>query len=135
MTLTATQIYNLVYAFSTVLLAVFFIFLIKKSYKLPTGSIGPELNLLTYGYLIDIGLAAIKSEPYWEHIPNFLVPIKGLLVLFIGIINLGLLVHNFKLANLIETGGLTNSKKKCTKRVSIFWGVLSVFIFLTFKMF
>jgi hypothetical protein len=134
--MTQDQMLNLGYAFATVLFTVVLIVLIKVFGNLKTGLIGPELNLLTYGFLWDTISGATRGENYWPHITPELTAFKTLILIFIVFINTVLMAWNFKLADQVENINLyTKSQKKWRKLWSTFFGVLSFIFFLTIKTF
>lgn len=126
---------ELVYAVFFVFLVVLALLILKCIARVPKGSLGVELNLLTYGYLIDTIMKWVRGEPFWVNIsPNYLLEFKAAILITIIILNTGLLGWNFHLVYRIETEKeLSKYKRFGLKFLSLLIGFISLVIFLTFK--
>ncbi|MBD2752603.1 hypothetical protein [Spirosoma validum] len=130
------QIVSLIVSFLTILVTVILIVFVKIYSKIPSGAIGPELNLLTYGTLWDLIISAMKGEDYWKNIEPTLLPYKSFILTFIVILNFVMMAWNFKLANLIEKKrSLSMHTKKQLKGVSLFLGLISLCFYTVFQVF
>src|ERR1700709_590897 len=113
MLLTPEQQVNLGLATAAIFLSVGFVWIIKKFGNVENSNIGPELNLLTYGYISDTIVKAINGDKYWH---SFNGPLTRSWILFIiTFLNLILLFWNLKLEQSNKTGTLEINKKKYLK--------------------
>jgi len=132
------MVLDIVSALMTVLVTIALLVGIKKFGNIKIGLVGPEFNLLTYGYLWDTCLLALRGENYWTLIPSYLIPFKSFLLLAIVLFNAVLMVINLKIANKIDTETESRSdiqKKRNYKMLSFFLGTLALFLFIIFKAF
>lgn len=113
---------DLFYAGLAVFFSVFAVALIRYFGNLPVGRVGTDLNLLTYGFLWDTALKALRPLEYWPRFQQDLWPInKGTTLLVIATCNLILMGFNMKLADRID---IRKAKAKATltftERIGLF---------------
>jgi hypothetical protein len=122
---------NVFYAGLTVFVTVIFINIIRTFGKLPVSFVGPDLNLLTYGFLFDTTLKALRGTVYWPHFHSLLGEINRPTTLFvISLINLLALGFNMKLAHQAEKMANSRVKTWAMKPLITAIGVFSLVIFL-----
>ena len=122
---------NLVYAVLTVLVTVVFVIFVRVFGKLPTSLVGPDLNLLTYGFLWDTTAKALRGVEYWPRFNPLLWRVNKATTLFaIAFVNLIVLGGNLKFAHSVE------KMEKGRLRTWVFcplvnaFGVFSLILFL-----
>ncbi|MEP6669104.1 MAG: hypothetical protein ABJF10_08130 [Chthoniobacter sp.] len=122
---------SLTYAILTVFVTVWLVVLVRVFGKLPVSLVGPDLNLLTYGFLWDTAMKALKEQPYWPSFEPLLLGINKPTTLFtIALLNFILLAANFKIAYRVEkmTDGVL--KTWIGKPSVTTLGVFSLIVFL-----
>jgi len=127
----SVQLDNLFYAVLTVFVTVVFVTALRVFGKLPVSLIGPDLNLLTYGFLWDTASKALRGAEYWPRFVPLAWNVNRPTTLFvISAVNLLALGSNMKLAHLVEgmkKGGL---KDWVLRPLVTMLGVFSLFVFL-----
>ena len=122
---------NLFYAVLTVSVVVGLVAAARAFGKLKPTRLGPDLNLLTYGFLWDITLKAVRGREYW---PNFHAdqwPInKATTLLVIALINVVFTAWNMKLDESISAKGFAGLKLFLTRVFSLAIGITSLLMFL-----
>ncbi len=126
---------ELFYASMTAVVTVLLVIGLRVFGKLPVSSFGPDFNLLTYGFLWDTTINAVKGNQYWDRFDPTVWPInKPTTLLVIAIFNLVLLAGNMKLANKVEEiykqKGRTAYTEWFLKPVAIALGITSLIAFL-----
>jgi hypothetical protein len=118
-----------------IIAAIGLIILIKKFGKVPIGHVGPDMNLLTYGFLWDTIFAALQGEHYFSRIEPAFNGERGLILAAIAIGNLILLAWNFQVVQEIESARKINQRAKLGGKrfLSLFLGLMSLFAFLVIK--
>ena len=84
----------------TVGVTVFLIHFVRKFGNIPTGFMGPDLNLLSFGFLWDTIVKSVLDGNYWPGFPEAdtaLLP-KAVTLAIVVFFNIVLLLGNFKLA-------------------------------------
>ncbi len=130
--MTPPQIFELAAASLTVIVTIILVIFLKVYGNLPVGNIGPELNLLTYGFLWDTVLKAVTGS-YWKHFPQDIENLKPLVLIGVVLLNVVLMAINFKLAYRLEEGTIEN--RGLTRFGVFFLGIVSLMIFLVLKVF
>jgi hypothetical protein len=101
--LVSFQWLDLFYAALTVVVTVFLIIGARVFGNLPVSSPGLDFNLLTYGFLWDTAIRAIRNIDYWPRFDQKHWPInKASTLVVIALLNLIFLAWNMKLTNHIE---------------------------------
>lgn len=122
---------ELFYSLLVVILTVFVVVLVKRYGNIPGTSIGTDLNILTYGFLCDIAIKAIRGIEYWEkYSPAHVYELpKPTVLLLIFLINTLLMAWNFKITYraTTENGAVSNW---LLKPLSISFGLVSLIFFL-----
>lgn len=131
--MTPQQIFELIAASLTIIITILLVVGLKVYGNLPVSNIGPELNLLTYGFLWDTVLKAINGS-YWLNFPKNIENIKPLILIGVILLNIVLMAINFKLAYKLEEG-LLESHKPTNRFLVYFIGIVSLTIFLVLKVF
>jgi len=116
---------NLFYGALTAFVSVVLVMLIRKFGKLPISLIGPDLNLLTYGFLWDTAVKALRNVEYWPRFQPLMWNInRPTTLLVIALLNFILLGFNMKLAHKVENmakGPLRNwLLRPCVTAVGVF---------------
>jgi hypothetical protein len=120
-------VYEFLFSVLVILVTVIIIILAKKFGRIKNGAWGPELNLLTYGFLWETIISAMRGEPYWMGF-SMDAKFKPLLLAFIMIGNSFLLAWNLKLDDKIPTQkGMWATWLKFSRG---FLGTCSLLIFL-----
>ncbi len=119
------------YSILTVVVTVLVVVLVKRFGNIPGSSIGTDLNTLTYGFLWDIVVKAIRNQEYW---PNFNSEYtfhinKPSILLLICLINTILMAWNFKISHQVSTQN-TRITRWFLKPFSLSLGIVSLFFFL-----
>jgi hypothetical membrane protein len=133
---------NLFYAIITVVITVFFVQLIRKFGNVPSGLVGPELNLLAYGFLWDTTVKALRGVEYWPRFEQFVWSFgngtalhvnKGTTLFIMSFLNLVVMGANLKLSNYAEESIKTKPKGWRTRLLKCSvtsLGTFSMFLFL-----
>lgn len=125
---------ELCYASLTVIITVLLVLGLKAYGNIPTDNIGPDLNLLTYGFLWDTVFQAIRSGNYWPQFPEDLKDYKIVLLMFIVIANTILMAVNFKLAYRTQVTYSFTDKQRL-RFLTFFLGIVSLVIFLVLRVY
>ena len=122
---------NLIYAALTVVVTVVFVIVVRVFGNLPVSLVGPDLNLLTYGFLWETSAKALRGAEYWPRFEPLFWNINRPTTLFaIAFLNLILLGANLKLAYRVESMKSTTQRKWLWKPIVNALGVLSLILFL-----
>lgn len=122
---------NLVYAVLTVFVTVGLVMVIRKFGKLQASFVGPDLNLLTYGFLWDTTAKALRGAEYWPRFEPLVLDINRATTLFvIALLNLIVLGANMKLAHRAEQMKPGPVKKWLLQPLITALGVFSLVVFL-----
>jgi hypothetical protein len=92
---------NFGYSLLTVFLVVVFIGFLRVVAGVNKTPLGPELNLLTYGFLVDVVMKALRGQPYWEHYSRpwtLGLQYKATFLFLIALLNFILMMWNIKVA-------------------------------------
>ena len=127
------------YAFLSVIGTVILVTLVKVFGNLPTSmlALGTDLNLLTYGFLWDTSIKALRGQEFWSRFPqedlSFLN--KPTILVCIFIVNFLLMAFNLKLEYIvIERENSKHGKSWVTNWVLkpgvLAVGLISLFAFL-----
>ena len=129
------------YAFLSVIGTVILVTLVKVFGNLPTSilSLGTDLNLLTYGFLWDTSVKALRGQEFWSRFPqedlSFLN--KPTILVCIFIFNFLLMAFNLKLEHRVTERKKSNHEKSSSwvtywvlKPGVLALGVFSLLIFL-----
>ncbi|MFT3934820.1 MAG: hypothetical protein QM726_14440 [Chitinophagaceae bacterium] len=131
MHLTHSQIIELIWAVTTIGIAVGVIYFIKWLADYEAGPVGLELNLLTYGYLADTIIKAAEEGKYWHLYSSNLIP-KNLLLTIIVIGNFVMLGINIKYE--IKIRAITARWPRLFMKFKMqLLGLISAALFLTCK--
>ena len=125
------ELKSLLIATLTIIGTVILIIVLKRLAKIPIGSIGLDCNLLTYGYLWDTIMDAMRGD-YWTHFPKQYEQFKPIILACIIILNLILLLENMRLSHNLEIKKLQKHKYPY-HLLNYILGFLSLGIFITFK--
>ena len=124
------------YALLSVFITVVVILLIRLYGKLPVTLFGVDLNLLSYGYLWETCLKAIRGHSYWPRLTSPSIN-KPLLLFVICLLNVLLLAWNMKILHNIETNVGTGTKIRYTnwflRPVAIAFGFTGLVAFILFN--
>lgn len=126
---------ELFYAALSAFVIVGLITLMRMFGNLPLSLFGPDLNLLTYGFLWDISIKAVRGIDYWPRFDPSVWPLnKGTTLLVIALLNVILLAWNLKLSRKVETIYEKSGRSKYTewllKPFVIALGIVSLVLFL-----
>lgn len=126
---------DLFYAGLSAFVTVGLIILMRMFGKLPLSLFGPDLNLLTYGFLWDTSIKAIRGIDYWPNFDPSVWPInKGTTLLVVALVNLILLAWNFKLSHKVaatyQKSGRSAYTEWILKPFVIALGMTSLILFL-----
>jgi hypothetical protein len=122
---------NLFYAVLTVLGIVGLVAAARAFGKLKPTRLGPDLNLLTYGFLWDISLKALRGGDYWSKFHADQWPINKPTTLFvIALVNVLFTAWNMKLDESIGAKGAAGFKLFMTRVLSLTLGTTSLLMFL-----
>jgi hypothetical protein len=125
------QIQNLFYAMLTVFVTVVLVTLVRVFGKLPVSLVGPDLNLLTYGFLWDTGAKALRGVTYWPQFKPLIFEINKPTTLFVlALLNLLLLGANLKFAHLVENTPKSARRTWLYSPLVNALGVFSLILFL-----
>ncbi|ETW93065.1 MAG: hypothetical protein ETSY1_40860 [Candidatus Entotheonella factor] len=121
---------NVFYALLTVFITVLCVIVIRVFGNLPISLLGPDLNLLTYGFLWDTSSKALRGVDYWPRFVPVIPNINASTTLFVIVVfNLLLLGVNLKLAH--HAPDFTDGQQKWLIRpLTNTIGILSLIIFL-----
>jgi hypothetical protein len=99
--------------------------------------VGPELNLLTFGFLWDVIMKAMLKQCYFDRIWSPLIDHKPFVLAVIVLSNFVLMACNLKwTAQLDARRKFISSHAVQLRRIRVvFFGVLSLLIFLSIKTF
>ena len=121
----------------TVAVTIGLVLVVKHVAKIKNGNIGPELNLLTFGFLWDTIAMAMSQKNYWHRMPPALATGKAIVLGFLVVINFALMMVTIADADKLEKHrnslSLTEVKRLRLKTTS--FGVLSLSFFLLIKTF
>ncbi|BDT67609.1 hypothetical protein os1_17860 [Comamonadaceae bacterium OS-1] len=123
---------NFGYSLLTVFLVVMFIGILRAFAGINKTALGPELNLLTYGFLVDVAMKAIRNKPYW---PRYSTPwdwdvqYKPTVLFLIALMNFILMIWNIKVA---EPRVVSGTLEKPSIWRSAFSAVLGLLSLLTY---
>src|SRR5262245_57369627 len=122
---------NLIYAALTVVVTVVFVIVVRVFGNLPVSLVGPDLNLLTYGFLWETSTKALRGVEYWPRFAPLFWNINRPTTLFaLAFLNLLLLGANLKLAYRVESMKDTTQRKWLWKPIVNALGVFSLILFL-----
>jgi hypothetical protein len=122
---------NLFYAALTAFVTVFFLVVVRIFGKLPVPFVGPDLNLLTYGFLWDTTVKALRGAEYWPRFQPLAWNLnRGTTLFVIATFNLLALAANMKLAHRVEKLPEGFTRKWLLRPLITALGVLSLIVFL-----
>lgn len=114
----------------TVIVTVLLIALLRAFGKLPLSLMGPDFNLLTYGFLWDTSLKALRGQDFWPRFTPIYEWMNASVVLFmIVLLNLFFLGINLKLADVTERMEGKWKKNLLMKPLVLMLGVCSLIFF------
>jgi hypothetical protein len=123
-------------ALLTVFIAVVLLILIRLFGKLPVSLFGLDLNLLTYGYLWDTALKALRNQTYWPRLSDPSIN-KAVLLFVICLCNFIFLAWNMKILDSIEKNASSQARIAYTnwvlKPLAMALGLTSVIAFIGFN--
>lgn len=132
--LTDEQVRKLLYALLTAVVLVVVVLVMKRFGELKRQNFGVELNLLTYGFLAETVITALKGNEYWPNFNNDYLLSKGAILFIIAISNLFIMGFNFKLEE--KTSTIENKwKKACNQFLVGIMGCISLTIFLALNIY
>ena len=126
---------DLFYSMLTAIVTVVLVIGLRVFGNLPVGIFGPDLNLLTYGFLWDVGIKAMRNVEYWPRFDPTGWPLnKPTTLITISLINLILMGWNMKLADNVATRNRNGEKTWYTEGILkpfiIAIGITSLIVFL-----
>lgn len=122
---------NLFYAVLTVLVTVAFVIVVRVFGKLPVSLVGPDLNLLTYGFLWDAAEKALRGAEYWPRFTPLAWNInRGTTLFVIAAFNFIALGANMKLAQRVEKAKANFAINWLLRPLVTALGVFSLLLFL-----
>jgi len=123
---------NFGYSLLTVFLIVLFISILRVFASINRTALGPELNLLTYGFLVDVVIKALRGQPYWMHYARpweWGTRFKPTVLFLIALLNLILMLWNMKVAEPKVVAGVLEKPSKARSAFSALLGLLSLFAY------
>jgi hypothetical protein len=122
---------KLFYAVLTVAVVVVLVTAARAFGKLKPTRLGPDLNLLTYGFLWDTTLKAVQNKEYWPNFQAAQWPVnKATTLLVIALVNVVFTAWNMKLDESISAPGVTGFKLFMRRTLSLAVGITSLVMFL-----
>ena len=112
----------------TVVIIVGLILLLRLFGNLTIPFYGSELNLFTFGYLVNLFMDEIQGDLYWPRF-DYEFPKLGVLTI-IFILNFVFLLFNLKISDRIFKSASTLYTKFILKPLGIFCGVSCIVIYL-----
>jgi hypothetical protein len=122
---------KLFYAILTVAVVVLLVTAARAFGKLKPTRLGPDLNLLTYGFLWDTTLKAVQDKEYWPNFHAAQWPVnKATTLLVIALVNVVFTAWNMKLDEAISAPGVTGFELFMRRTLSLAVGITSLVMFL-----
>jgi len=122
----------MVYPILTVFVTVVFVIIVRRFGELPVSFVGPDLNLLTYGFLWDTAVKALRGDQYWPGFKPLAWNVnKGTTLFVIAAFNLIVLAANMKLADRVEAAKAGRLRKWVLRPLVFVLGVFSLIVFLS----
>jgi len=122
----------MVYPVLTVFVTVVFVIIVRRFGELPVSFVGPDLNLLTYGFLWDTAVKALRGDRYWPGFKPLAWNVnKGTTLFVIAAFNLIVLAANMKLADRVEAAKAGRLRKWVLRPLVFVLGVFSLIVFLS----
>ena len=128
--------HDFLYAIFAVIVTVLILFGVRWYGNIPNSSLCIDLNLLTYGFLWDVAIKAVREREYWPRFDESLLDLnKGTTLLSIALLNFVFMACNFKLVNKINSSKNPDGKIPLHVRMTMLpfvfgFGFASLIIFL-----
>jgi hypothetical protein len=121
------------YSILTVFVTVILLIVVKEFGNIPTSplSVGTNLNVLTYGFLWDTSIKALRGQDFWTRFPlNSVFFTKPVILFLIFVVNFLIMAWNLKLEHMFNERIKDKKSQNGLKVTIIALGCFSLIIFL-----